>query len=1009
MGTTLLDHHTRRLCLWGLAITWLCLGCSPSEKKPLVDKPSTEIPSSTTAAIPPLTESFEARLKRAEELFANNKFDEAWTISKELLIQEPKSVPALFVASQIMAARNNLSGAIQLISQIDPADPKAGPAATGQLSEWLARSGDIPGAEAKLRGLLKEYPTAVPALKLLTAILHAQGRRWDAGKVLDRIVRLGNFTTPDLMNLVDLHDPSDEQELRMAFEQFAPDNPLSQLGEVRLRLYADRWKDCIDRLAALTKSNPQQLEPWIWYGEALLETAQIDKLPEWLKTPPDGHSRHPEYWYIAGRYWMLESKWDTAARCFAEALELDRRHIGSMQSLSECLMELKLTEQALEVREQAGKLVRIKDLSNQIRRGSAKDQAYFEIAKLYEQFGDKVLAFGWEVIALTQTKQPVPERLIALQKELQSGKVFASPILEKLPFKSWPLPDDQSQTLAESNVLSEPSQTTTSSAIQLDDIAQSLGLVTGYDNGSKGNKHWTTLEGLGGGVSAIDYDKDGWPDLFFSQAGDSPLSPTPNYLPKQLFRSIQGARFTAVEQQAHVGDLGYGQGTGVSDIDQDGLDDLLIANLGHIHWYRNQGDGTFESVWLPQAPPAAIWNSAIQAADLNGDSLPDIVQCAYIDGDEFLSRTCPTPMSPESVFCHPKRFTPGKTRILWNQGDGSWKLADKELLDSLVDGYALGVLITNIDGQAGNDAFFANDVSPNHLLLSFADMTNRSDGMQSPSLQEMAMRSGVAVDHLGRAQASMGIACGDQDRDGSLDLIVTNFRFEVSTLYRQMRPGLFIDATRMSKLGEPTLEWLSFGCQLSDLDNDGWLDFVTVNGHIDYLDIWQMPPQVLQNDKGKFRWLKSPSPGKYFDSDNVGRSLTALDFNRDGRIDFAVTHLDRPSALLANSTQTPNHFVQLELVGTRSERNATGALVRAIKGEESWIATASVGDGYYGTNERVIHLGIGPHSSVDRIEIQWPSGQKQSFENVQADRRYGWVEGSVPYGIPLAPKRGDQE
>jgi hypothetical protein len=273
----------------------------------------------------------------------------------------------------------------------------------------------------------------------------------------------------------------------------------------------------------------------------------------------------------------------------------------------------------------------------------------------------------------------------------------------------------------------------------------------------------------------------------------------------------------------------------------------------------------------------------------------------------------------------------------------------------------------------------------------------------------MAMRSGVAVDHLGRAQASMGIACGDQDRDGSLDLIVTNFRFEVSTLYRQMRPGLFIDATRMSKLGEPTLEWLSFGCQLSDLDNDGWLDFVTVNGHIDYLDIWQMPPQVLQNDKGKFRWLKSPSPGKYFDSDNVGRSLTALDFNRDGRIDFAVTHLDRPSALLANSTQTPNHFVQLELVGTRSERNATGALVRAIKGEESWIATASVGDGYYGTNERVIHLGIGPHSSVDRIEIQWPSGQKQSFENVQADRRYGWVEGSVPYGIPLAPKRGDQE
>ncbi|MFM8401909.1 MAG: FG-GAP repeat domain-containing protein, partial [Pirellula sp.] len=136
-------------------------------------------------------------------------------------------------------------------------------------------------------------------------------------------------------------------------------------------------------------------------------------------------------------------------------------------------------------------------------------------------------------------------------------------------------------------------------------------------------------EGLGGGVSAIDYDKDGWPDLFFSQAGDSPLSPTPAYLTKQLFRSIRGSSFVAVERQAYIGDLGYGQGTGVSDIDQDGLDDLLIANLGHIHWYRNQGDGTFESVSLPQATATAIWNSAIQAADLNGDSLPDIVQCAY--------------------------------------------------------------------------------------------------------------------------------------------------------------------------------------------------------------------------------------------------------------------------------------------------------------------------------------------------------------------------------------------
>ena len=1031
------------LLSWQVGLMGLALCCSIScnrtdsqvgsnQSTSAAPKNQTSEPNSTSSpSKTPTDGSFEERLKRAESFYATQKFDDAWELAKGLLIEQPDSNPAIFITSKIMAARNNLSGAIQLISKIPRDDPQAGAAAAGQHAEWLAQAGEIPQAEALLRSILKDYPSAVPALRLLVDVLHAQGRRWDASKVLDRLVRIGNFTTEDLMRLVDLREPVDQEKLRTAFHSRHPDDPMSQLGEIRLLLFADRWKDSLARLESSIQAAPNQLEIWVWYTEALLETNQHALLESWITKPPNGNTKHPEYWYIVGRYWMQRSNWTAAAKCFTESLLLDRRHVASMQSLAECLLELKQPQLAREVREETGKLIRIKDLTFQLQRGQAKDDAFFEIAKLYGELDDLVPSFGWEAIGLTNTKQPIPERLLNAQRELKSSKPQPLPLLAKLPLDNWTIPQDlaSSNQKTGSDLLSstEPNpsgpQTLTSGVpIALEDVAEKIGITAMYQNGAQGRRNWTTLEGIGGGVSALDYDRDGWPDLYYSQAGQSPkpkspklqspnpLSPNPQtqglqsiqepdratsdpatmFLPKQLYRSHRGARFVAVESSAKVADLGYGQGTGVADLDQDGFDDLLIANIGSIRWYRNQGDGTFELAPLADLPssPSGIWNSAIQAADLNGDTLPDIVQCEYIDGEEFLTRKCPTPANPDSMFCHPKRFPAGHTRIHFNGGDGNWKVADADLLDSLVDGYALGALITNLDQQHGNDLFIANDVSPNHYLVS-----QNATEANKWTLSEEAIRAGVAVDLLGRAQASMGIASGDQNRDGLIDLIVTNFRYEVSTLYLQVQPGFFMDATRQAKLGEPTLEWLSFGCQLSDIDNDGWLDFITVNGHIDYLDPWQMPPQVLRNQQGKFEWLKTPSLGAYFNQDNVGRSLTALDWNRDGKMDFAITHLDRPTAVLENRTANDNRFLQLELIGTKSERNAIGATVTAIAGQERWVAASTVGDGFYGTNQHLIHLGLGKAAQVDRLEVRWPSGEKETIENVASNQRILWVEG----------------
>ncbi|MFN7733219.1 MAG: FG-GAP-like repeat-containing protein [Pirellula sp.] len=912
-----------------------------------------------------------------------------------MIVERPQSAPALFLAARSMAARGNVKGAIQTLSKIDPNDRDAGPAATGQLAEWLAQSGDLLGAETKLLSLIQSFPTAVPALRLLVDIYHAQGRRWEAAKYLERLIRLGNFGTPDLMHSIDFRDPVDQETLRTAAERIAPDEPTSKLHALRVLAYADRWVDAVGPLRSLVESRPDWLEPWIWYGEALLETQQTDALSTWLQHRPNGWEQHPEFWYILGRTLQLQDQHDQAARCFAEALQRDRRHVASMQSLAESLMELQQPELALQVRERAGKLVRIKDLSLQIQRGHGKRQEFVDIANLYRELEDAVGAFGWDAALLASEKQPFPPELVATQQRLRTGAKVPNPWLDGLNVAAWPMPA--------LDALPSPTEKPRASIssggaipIQFRDVANELGIDARYNNGAPEGRGWYTHEGLGGGVSALDYDRDGWPDLFFSQAGDHPNATPPKYLPKQLFRSLQSQRFVDVAGLARIADLGYGQGTGVVDLDQDGFQDLLIADIGEIKCYRNQGDGTFERWELPQAPAPAIWNSAIQGADINADGLPDIIQCAYIHGTDFLTRTCASSSDSKLLFCHPKRFEPGHTRILINAGDGRFNLLDAAILDALVDGYALGTIITNIDQRFGNDIYFANDVSANHLLLSQASRAGKAD------LDEVAMRAGVAVDSLGRPQASMGVACGDQNRDGLLDLIVTNFRFEVSTLYLQTSPGVFRDGTRGSRLGEATFEWLSFGCQLSDLDNDGWLDFITVNGHIDFLDPWQMPPQVLHNRQGQFQWLRTPSPGAYFDVDNVGRSLTMTDFNRDGRLDFAITHLDRRAALLRNdSPREDRHWLQLELIGTVSERDATGAIIHLRSGAEEWVVPVAVGDGYYGTNERIVHVGVGSAKQIDALEIAWPSGHSDSVRDVPVDRRVRCIESQGVTAVEL--------
>jgi tetratricopeptide (TPR) repeat protein len=964
------------------------IGCNPSQPTSSSSVPAPAEVQVTQQDLPSQSErSFESRFAEGVEKFDRGEIEEAWSIVKELTVLRPKDPELIFWSARVLAARNDIPGAIRLIAQIPDGSPQAAPAA-GQAAEWLVLQGDLPAAETRLLGLLKEYPNAIPGLRLLARIYNAQGRRWEARRPLERLIRLGDFTSGELLATVDYREFFGDEAVFATFRTALPENPYVRFSAIRAKLLRNGYGTFIDELLEISRANPALIEPWVWTATSLLELERLEELSAWLQQPPQGADKHPEYLYALGGLMLRTGQREQAARCFAECIRVDRRHVAAYQGLAEAMLEMQKVEAAQQVRQFGNELVTINDLVQQITYQYGEPKLYGVVADMYAALGDDLAAFGWRAIGVTLGHLEMTDELKALQQSLRQGNLRGPVALEGVPYEAWQLPTPPARrTESDSPAVAEAAGGT---EIRMEDVAARMGVVGSYDNGAEPNRGWYTIEGLGGGVAALDFDKDGWPDLAFSQAGASPLEEAPEYEPKMLYRSLGGSAFREVAFESGFADRGYGQGIGSCDIDQDGFPDLLVANLGEARIYRNQGDGTFECLIVPHADSNSPWNTAIQAADIDGDHLPDLLSSSYIYGNDAISRWCEIPNTVRGS-CNPKTFPPGKNRILFNQGDWTWRMADQELLESVQAGYTLGSLVTNLDGLEGNDVFFANDVSPNAFLLSVKD----SETGQRV-LVERAAAAGVAVDPIGQAQACMGIACGDQNRDGLLDLIVTNYYNEPSTLYLQTLPGIFVDGTRRSKLGVATLEQLSFGSQLADLDNDGWLDFAAVNGHIDDLRHdnipWHMPTQILKNEKGQFRWLRDPSPGPYFDGKWIGRGLSMLDYNRDGKPDLVATHIDRPAALLENTTRTEHHFLQLELVGTLSERDATGARIRIECEGEFWVSAMNVGEGYFGSNERLIHVGIGSHAHVDRVMVNWPSGESDVWEHLEANRRYRLIE-----------------
>lgn len=502
-------------------------------------------------------------------------------------------------------------------------------------------------------------------------------------------------------------------------------------------------------------------------------------------------------------------------------------------------------------------------------------------------------------------------------------------------------------------------------------------------------------EAMGGGVLVLDYDLDGRPDIYATQGCAWPPKPSRKEHLDKLYRNIDDQHFTDVSTAAGVEEWGFSQGGTVGDFDNDGFPDLYVGNAGPNRLYHNNGDGTFTDITTNTTVAGNEWTTSCAMCDLNGDGWTDLYAVGYLGGDLVYTQVCRDSNNiPRS--CKPIVHPPAVDRLYLNLGDGRFEdISPAVAVKS--GGRGLGIVIADFDGAGLPHIFIANDAEPNFYFVNQTPTTGAK-----PQFDEQGLAAGVALDYTGRPQASMGVAVGDVDGNRLLDLLVTNYYHEGSTLYLQKQPNLFADETRAAKLYDATFNNLGFGTQFLDADLDGQSDLIIGNGHEgNYSDLgvpFEMSPQFFRNNGGgQFSELPSQQLGPYFQGKYLARGLSRLDWNRDGRADFVVSHLDTPLALVRNESTGVGNWLGLRLHGTRSSRDAIGATVEVETTAGTHWQQLVAGDGYHASNDRRLILGLGTADRVHKLTIRWPSKLTEEFsQEFPAGTDWICIEGQPP-------------
>lgn len=495
------------------------------------------------------------------------------------------------------------------------------------------------------------------------------------------------------------------------------------------------------------------------------------------------------------------------------------------------------------------------------------------------------------------------------------------------------------------------------------------------NNSQTAEKH--QIETMPGGVAVLDYDGDGKPDLFFANGAPQPTLRKPGLeWSNRLFRNLGGWKFEDVTEKAGIAGEGYAMGAAAADYDNDGRTDLLVTSVGFSRLYRNRGDGTFEDATAKARIPATPWPISAGWFDMDNDGDLDLFLVNYCRWNPATEPFCGDRRAGYRTYCHPKYYEGLPNTLLRNNGDGTFTDVSQSAGIAGKVGKGMAVAFADYDGDGRTDILVTNDTTPNFLFH------NEGGGR----FTEAGYAAGVAIADDGKVLSTMGADFRDADNDGRPEIFLTALANETFPLFRNLGKGLFEDLTFRSRIGAASLAQSGWSAGVYDFDNDGWKDLFAANG--DVQDNTEMFSSRASKQRNQL--FRNRGDGTFesvlFGERAQHRGAAFGDLDGDGRVDAVVTRLNQPPVLYRNTMGAGNHWLGLELRGTKANRDGLGAVVKVVCGGKAQWNHATTAVGYLSSSEKTVRFGLGAAKAADAVEITWPGGKVQRLENVAGDR-----------------------